>query len=147
MGTKVAEAVAVGALVGVLERASVAVGILVGVLDGVAVRVEVGFFVGVCVGTFVSFDPLAVALTIVGDFVSDACKNKLAVGEKDSVGELAGMAGGGASFVSPKLINATVETKKRKLMPNNQRALVMYPRRKRKFASLRPACRVRIPNP
>jgi len=161
VGIKVAEAVAVGALVGVLDRVCVAMGILVGVLDGVrvarrvlvgvldgvAVRVEVGFFVGVCAGTFVNFDPLAVVVTIIGNFVSDARKTKLGVGEKDSVAELAGMAAGGASFVSPKLINATVETKKRKLTPNNQRALVIYPRRKRKFANLRLACRVRIPNP
>jgi hypothetical protein len=136
---KVAEAVAVDALVGVLDRVCVAVGILVGGLDGGAVRVEMGFIVGdfegavICVGAFVGFDTLAVGVTIVG--------------EKDLVAELAGLAAGGASFVSPKLINATVDAKRRKLIPNNQRAPRIYPRRERKLANLRLACRVRIPNP
>ena len=153
MGAKVAEAVAVGVLVGVLSRACVAVGalvgvfdgvcvavsVLVGVLDGDAVRVAVGFFVGdfegagVSVGAFVGFGTLAVGVTIVG--------------EKDSVAELAGLAAGGASCVRPKLMNATVDAKRRKLIPNNQRALRIYPCRERKFANLRLACRVRIPNP
>ena len=131
MVTRVAVAVAVGVLVDVLARVHVAVGILVGVLDGVcvAVRVEVGFFVGdfngvsVCAGAFVRLTALAVGATTVGDFVSDARENKLVVGEKYSVAELAGMKAGGASCVRPKLMNATVDARKRKLIPNNQRAL------------------------
>ncbi len=169
MGTKVkvAEAVAVGVLVGVLDRVCVAVSILVGVLDGVrvavsvlvgvldggAVRVEVGFFVGdfegagVCVGAFVGFDTLAVGVIMVGEFVSVVRKNKLAVEEKGSVAGLAEMAAGRASCVRPKLMNATVDARKRKLIPSNQRAVRIYPCRERKFANLRLACRVRIPNP
>ncbi len=131
--------VAVGILVGVLDVVRVAVSVLVGVLDGGAMRVEVDFVVGnfegdgVCVGAFVEFDTLAVGVTIVG--------------EKDSVAELAGIAAGGASCVRPKLMNATVDARKRKLIPNNQRAVRIYPCRERKFANLRLACRVRIPNP
>jgi len=138
-----------------LEGVKVTVGpkVALEVLDGVAVRVEVGFFVGdfrgvgVCVGTFVSFDTPVVGVIRAGEFVSVARENKLAVGEKDSVAELAGMKAGGASCVRPKLMNATVDARRRKLIPNNQRAVRINPCRERKFANLRLACRVRIPNP